>query len=134
MNWMGFSIASLGNLLRCAYSLSYFISEQPPIWATSALSCLPNSSLLQPNLVLFAKLSIRCVEQPPAAIPASQHHRCFAAQAVPKRFVTASCKTGIAGASRPIDQCNVSIALTMVIRTHQCGASLRSSFCFPDLI
>ena len=74
--------------------LSYFFSEQPLIWATSALNCRPWLLRSSINLgPLFAQLF-----QSRAAIrnPACQEHRsitnAFPRAALPMRFVTAAWK------------------------------------------
>ena len=67
-------------------SLSYSFSEQPLIWATSALSCV---QLLQPNSSLRAPVTM---SRNPACKERSSITHALLRAAVPMRFVIAGCK------------------------------------------
>ena len=75
-------------------SLSYFFSEQPLVWATCALSCLPACSFLVSATQVFSSCSCYKACSLPAAIPAKHKSitmgHAFRA-AVAMKLATSSC-------------------------------------------
>ena len=134
--WVGYfslwATSSLSDLflLRHLFSQLLLFSEQPLNWATSALTCLPDSSSVASATQVFSSLSFDNAFsnlQPPAAIPQEYHYgryNAFSNLQLQSRLPGASqhqmlscaepCQCvlsqpaanphGIAGASRQLDQ------------------------------
>ena len=134
--WVGYfslwATSSLSDLflLRHLFSQLLLFSEQPLNWATSALTCLPDSSSVASATQVFSSLSFYNAFsnlQPPAAIPQEYHYgryNAFSNLQLQSRLPGASqhqmlscaepCQCvlsqpaanphGIAGASRQLDQ------------------------------
>ena len=66
VTFLCYLIFSRSDLFGEAPPLSYFFSEQPLIWVTSALSCLTANSFCNSCTFFFAQL-LKWVQQPPAA-------------------------------------------------------------------